>query len=104
MTLFLCPEGVTVSGDLCNIMLTERRPAVIRVTNIFPLIGNSPPYKTHLNADMYGVGETLGGALPDDGEDLLEVGLVQLLLEEQHVLVEVLYGEGKKRWDGGGVN
>ena len=45
---------------------------------------------------MYGVGETLGGALPDDGEDLLEVGLVQLLLEEQHVLVEVLYGEGKK--------
>ena len=38
---------------------------------------------------MYGVGETLGGALPDDGEDLLEVGLVQLLLEEQHVLVEI---------------
>ena len=46
---------------------------------------------------MYGVGETLGGALPDDGEDLLEVGFVQLLLEEQHVLVEVLYRDGKKR-------
>ena len=46
--------------------------------------------QTHLNADVNGVRETLGGALPDDGEDLLEVGLVQLLLEEQHVLVEVL--------------
>ena len=39
---------------------------------------------------MYGVRQTLGRALPNNGEDLLEVGLVQLLLEEQHVLVEVL--------------
>ena len=44
----------------------------------------------HLNADMDGVRETLGRALPNNGEHLLEVGLVQLLLEEQHVLVEVL--------------
>ena len=40
---------------------------------------------------MDGVGEALGRTLPDDGEDLLEVGLVQLLLEEEHVLVEVSY-------------
>ena len=45
--------------------------------------------KSDLDAHLDGVGQTLCRAFPDDRQDPLEVGLVQLLLQHDQVLVEV---------------
>ena len=55
--------------------------------------------KSYLDAHLDGVGQTLGRAFPDDRQDPLEVGLVQLLLQHDQVLVEVAdQGLGVAAW------
>ena len=45
---------------------------------------------SYLNANLDCVGEALCRALPNDGQDSFEVGLVQFLLQNDQVLIKVI--------------
>ena len=76
-------QGAEVAGRLLTLKGQSTSNIVTQKTQIYLHTTYLHSINTNLYADVDGVGEALGRALPDDGEDLLEVGLVQLLLRGQ---------------------